>query len=527
MNVLGSRYFNYTNASIADGSYTTRFYCNDSAGNQNSSVTRVFTKDNAAPVINNVTAPTARNYTTSSINFSVSVNEDIGTCIVSLDGLNASNSTMSLNATGTGANYTNTSIADGSYTASFWCNDSAGNVNNTVTRVFSVDATAPTVGFNTTYVRAGYNYTSALNRQITIHNSSDTINTWWYNGTANLTYTETAYINLTNGTYTLIAYANDTHANLRTNISIIKIDSVAPTISVEVPEDGETYDDEDITFLLYTDETTSWCGYSLDDGANTTMDVYNTTLFNITEDNLDDGDYNVTFTCNDTTGNIDTAFVEFEIDAVSSGDDSGDDSGNPVTNFWTLTTNVNSSQFSSGYSTNMSSHSRSKIVIEGADHYVGVISVGSRTATINISSTPQQAVLDIGETKKFDVDSDNNYELSVTLLGISSSRASLLIQAASGIVNPVANCTDSCTSKGYNCGNWTLCNSSVNCGSCNSTQSCSANGKCETIEADDSNKPVMSLRTKILWIILALIIVVIIAIASRMYLRGRYYKKGW
>ena len=53
----------------------------------------------------------------------------------------------------------------------------------------------------------------------------------------------------------------------------------------------------------------------------------------------------------------------------------------------------------------------------------------STTATINVSSEPQQATLAIGDFRRFDVLDDDYYDLSVTLNSIESSKANLTVKS--------------------------------------------------------------------------------------------------
>ncbi|MBU1051523.1 MAG: hypothetical protein KJ718_03130, partial [Nanoarchaeota archaeon] len=59
----------------------------------------------------------------------------------------AANQTMMINASGTGANYTNSSIADGSYTFIATCNDTANNYNTSDTYNFLIDTLNPDINF--------------------------------------------------------------------------------------------------------------------------------------------------------------------------------------------------------------------------------------------------------------------------------------------------------------------------------------------------------------------------------------------
>jgi hypothetical protein len=47
-----------------------------------------------------------------------------------------------------------------------------------------------------------------------------------------------------------------------------------------------------------------------------------------------------------------------------------------------------------------------------------------------------------------------------------------------GVCRASSNCTDSCTSKGYECGNWTICGIRQECGVCGEEEEC-RDGECE------------------------------------------------
>src|SRR3989338_5054461 len=66
-------------------------------------------------------------------------------------------------------------------------------------------------------------------------------------------------------------------------------------------------------------------------------------------------------------------------------------------------------------------------MIDRALHYVGIIRLTSTTATIQVESTPQQATLNIGDSKEFDVTNDSYYDIKVTLNSISSGNAGLTV----------------------------------------------------------------------------------------------------
>jgi uncharacterized membrane protein len=70
---------------------------------------------------------------------------------------------------------------------------------------------------------------------------------------------------------------------------------------------------------------------------------------------------------------------------------------------------------------------RIKVKIGNETHYIGLIALTSTKATINVSSTPQQAVFSVGETKKFDINNDSYYDLFVVLNKINNSKADISI----------------------------------------------------------------------------------------------------
>src|SRR3989339_658489 len=72
-------------------------------------------------------------------------------------------------------------------------------------------------------------------------------------------------------------------------------------------------------------------------------------------------------------------------------------------------------QFEKGYSANLAVGSRFEVNVENKEHHVMLNEMTSLTASITISSEPQNATLVVGESKKFEVNEDNYYDLLVTL----------------------------------------------------------------------------------------------------------------
>jgi hypothetical protein len=91
---------------------------------------------------------------------------------------------------------------------------------------------------------------------------------------------------------------------------------------------------------------------------------------------------------------------------------------------------------------------RIRIVISGNDHYVGIISTNATSAVINVSSTPQQAIMTVGETRNFEVNGDNFYDLLVLLNNVNSTMANITVrQVNSSIVEEMFNISSNRTSR--------------------------------------------------------------------------------
>ncbi len=94
-------------------------------------------------------------------------------------------------------------------------------------------------------------------------------------------------------------------------------------------------------------------------------------------------------------------------------------------------------QLADGYVADLGKRDRMKFMVNGGEHYVTLDSMTSVAATINVTSKLQQAILMVGEEKKFEVSGDNNYDVSVKVnsINISAIKAKLTVKAASGLIS--------------------------------------------------------------------------------------------
>jgi hypothetical protein len=95
-------------------------------------------------------------------------------------------------------------------------------------------------------------------------------------------------------------------------------------------------------------------------------------------------------------------------------------------------------QLEEGYEKSLGEKDRIKfeVGVEGSrtEHSVKVTNVSSDSVSIEVSSQTQTATLVLGQEKKFDVDSDGFYDISVKLQELFSSKAKIIVRKSSGEV---------------------------------------------------------------------------------------------
>jgi hypothetical protein len=112
----------------------------------------------------------------------------------------------------------------------------------------------------------------------------------------------------------------------------------------------------------------------------------------------------------------------------SGSNDDSSSSGSSGVVYWRLTKSITDEEFKNGITKDLGTRERVKFDVGDEEHSIGVISMTSNTAVINVSSSPQQATFSIGDLRKFDVTDDGYYDVSVVLDSISSNKASLTIK---------------------------------------------------------------------------------------------------
>lgn len=285
----------------------------------------------------------------------------------------------------------------------------------------------------------------------------------WSGWHANETKSLTGTSNSTTFSKTLVANAlyswncracdSSNNCNFSSSNRTFLVDTTKPTISLLSPSnDSETSNETQMFRINVTDNfNIKNCSLYVDEDLEDTDEtITNASAFYFSSLSLDGSDSGVEYdwyvNCSDFAGNINKSAirrltVQIDEDNLSSSSES-------ASSDWTATYSPNSSEFSSsaGYLKEMATKTRVKVTISGTSHYVGLISLTSTKATINVSSTPQQAVLSIGEEKKFEVTGDDSYDVLVKLISIANSKANVSIKTIDEKIPNLGSSTSSTTS---------------------------------------------------------------------------------
>lgn len=247
------------------------------------------------------------------------------------------------------------------------------------------------------------------------------------------------YVNFTglgDGVYFVNLSANDSNGNYNLTVAPLRIalDSVAPSISFDEVSSNRTALNISVSISDATTGVQGTCslvsGGGTISGSGSTQYIFRSGL-------SCDTDYTFNVTCSDYVGNSRTSADTFSTDGCASSSSSGSSGAggsggstgsggvpSPSSNYWRETFSASSDEFEQGYSILLHNRERVQVTVDGAEHHIGIIDIDSKEVTFNVSSTPQQATLEVNETRSFEVSDDDYYDLSVTLTWINESATS-------------------------------------------------------------------------------------------------------
>jgi len=245
------------------------------------------------------------------------------------------------------------------------------------------------------------------------HSVPLTANRWCNSSDINIT-------GLSEGNTTINIYINDTLSVLRLNSTlVVQVDTVDPTSTASCSPTTVTTGDS-FPCTCTTTDATSAINSASSGGTSTSPDG--------TATPSSTGTFTYTCSATDNGGLTSSATKTYSVTQTPGSGPSGGSSGTTTT-FWTKgTVSVSDAQFEGGYTNQVSAKQRLKVSVNNQNHYVGVKSMTTSTVTIEVSSTPQEATLSIGDERKFDVDDDSNYDIFVKLNSIIDNKANLTIQ---------------------------------------------------------------------------------------------------
>ena len=166
--------------------------------------------------------------------------------------------------------------------------------------------------------------------------------------------------------------------------------------------------------------------------------------------------YTWSINCTDNAGNMNYSETRKLTVNYTSSDNSGDtSSSSSSTSFWSNTQTISNKQFTDGYTQPLPKKYRIQFALNNTFHYIGVIDLETNYATINLSSTPIQTTMYIGDEKKFDLTGDSYYDIYVKLNSISNFKANITIRKinekiSSSSSTPLANLSSSSSNSSTN-----------------------------------------------------------------------------
>lgn len=307
---------------------------------------------------------------------------------------------------------------------------------------------------------------------------------------------------LSDGIYTYNVTVNDSSLQQYTTPNYrITVDTTAPFITLITPaQDASFADAATFSFNVIDSSEMASCLLVIDNVSfNSISSVLTVVTNGIYNSSLAVGSHSWNINCTDMVGLTGTvAQLRFTVTSSGGSDDTGGNAG--TTSFWTSTTVLTNDQFTQGYTKELAVKSRVKFTISNSDHYVGVISLASTSAVINISSNPQQASFNIGDEKKFELTNDTYYDLSVKLNSINNSKANITVKSIHELIPPPP--VIPLTTPPAN----------------NTTNNTGAAGA--------GNTALNLVKSVLFWVVVIAIVVVVILIIY-FYRKSRYYKKGF
>lgn len=242
------------------------------------------------------------------------------------------------------------------------------------------------------------------------------------------------FTNLSNGVYHLNATAidNNTNQNLTGPTRVITLDTTLPSpINLVSPANSSNWTSSSTVTFTYdvTDAGIANCSLIINNAIDQTNNSITVSTSQTFTKSMSNANYNWSINCTDYAGNINFSETRVLTVNYSSSSSSSGSSGGSSTSFWINTQSITEKQFTNGYTAALAKKYRVQVTVAKKFHYIGIIDLSLTTATINVSSTSQQSIFNIGDEKKFEVTNDTYYDVYVKLNSISNSKANITIKS--------------------------------------------------------------------------------------------------
>jgi len=252
-----------------------------------------------------------------------------------------------------------------------------------------------------------YNYTSSEN--VTHMNSSlnsSNVTSWFINFTG-----------LVDGDYMVNITVNDTQGNTNSSIVLnITLDTVDPVITSHTCDRTQVNVGEVITCTCTSTDART--------GVSSTSNMDTPPTASI-------GTFGASCSAVDYAGNNQSDVISYTVYTSSAAPGTGGSGSETV---YTKRYIITDEEFKAGYTNEISKNEKVEVKVGGITHNVGVTALSATTATISIFSTPQAATLTIGDVRRFDVNDDAIYDISVKLESIENNKAKVTITSISEAV---------------------------------------------------------------------------------------------
>lgn len=100
---------------------------------------------------------------------------------------------------------------------------------------------------------------------------------------------------------------------------------------------------------------------------------------------------------------------------------------------------LTAAQFSSGYTRELKETQRLRIFFGGGYHYIEIVDILTNQVKIAVYSDRQEQNFASGESKKFNLDGDNTYDLLVTLNSFTSTQAKIAVKSINEVITEPVN----------------------------------------------------------------------------------------